>query len=92
MRTLFLAVFAVILLGAAGASASPCSERIQALEQKLNTSGASTTDKNTPAADSRTGKAHDVLEDAKSRDKRGDVQGCNADVDKATRETGSAQQ
>lgn len=94
MRNAIIAAASLILVAFTGTQsiASPCGDKIAALEKKLNVSGGSTTASPSVVADARTVKTRKVLEDAKAADQRGDGKGCGATVDKAIRETGSAQQ
>ncbi len=90
-RVACLAALPIFFAGAA--AASPCGDKIAALEKKLNDSGAATgSGTASAAANARTVKSRQVIEDAKGADARGDAKGCDATLEKALRETGSAQQ
>ena len=94
MQALFASAVAVSLLVASSlaASASPCGDKIAAVEKKLNASGAASSGTGSTEANARTVKSRQVLEDAKGADARGDAKGCDAALEKALRETGSAQE
>lgn len=91
MRVVTTSLLFFSLLGVTHAAASPCGDKVAALEKKLNANGASSDGAASNQANARTVKSREVIENAKAADQRGDVKECETTLDKAMRETGSAQ-
>ena len=94
MQFTFASVAAVsfLVVSSAVAVASPCGDKIAAVEKKLNETGAASQGAASKEANARTVKSRQVIEDARNADARGDAKGCDSTLEKALRETGSAQQ